>query len=135
MASSLVGRGRSTSRSTSFSTASSRHSTSMPLLDLMNLRSAQKSRSLDVAKRIVLVRKKSEEEKNRVWDKVKELSRLLVEKMEVPELVKEIARKRYRAKTDEDWLTRAVRDFENLELGKLIKMYHGRSPGGFTLLI
>ena len=127
-------RGRSTSRSTSLSTASSRHSTSMPLLDLMNLRSAQKSRSLDVAKRIVLVRKKSEEE-NRVWDKVKELCRLLVEKMEVPELVKEIARKRYRAKTDEDWLTRAVRDFENLELGKLIKMYHGRSPGGFTLLI
>ena len=89
----------------------------------MNLRSAQKSRSLDVAKRIVLVRKKSEEE-NRVWDKVKELCRLLVEKMEVPELVKEIARKRYRAKTDEDWLTRAVRDFENLELGKLVKMYH-----------
>ena len=96
----------------------------MPPLDLTNLKSADKARSLEVAKRIVLVRRTAVSENN-VWTQVKELSRLLVEKMEVTDVVKVIARERYSAKTNERWLARAVRDFESLDLRKLITLYHG----------
>jgi hypothetical protein len=91
----------------------------------MNLKSAEKARSLEVAKRIVLVRRVSESENN-VWDQVKEWSRLLAELIEVPEVVKVLAREKYRARSNDQWLVSAVRDFETLSLGKLMTLYHGR---------